>query len=125
MGKNGFSSSQGCLHHCVVLHGLHSNLNPIRVRKTNSLLLLQEAQASPYGWATMHSHVKEVGILISNHTMREGDRGVVIIGSSVDLGERVLPLSLSLLFVPKPVILSFATDLPACRQNIQERECMH
>ena len=35
----------------------------------------------------MHAHVREVGILISNHTMREGDRGVVVVGSSVDLGK--------------------------------------
>ena len=48
--------------------------------------IFQEQQNGPYGWATLHAHVKEVGIVITNHTMREGDRGAVIIGSSVDLG---------------------------------------
>ena len=52
-------------------------------------LVPQEDQAGPYGWATLHAHVREVGILISNHTMRQGDRGSVIVGSSVDLGEMV------------------------------------
>ncbi len=56
----------------------------------------------------MHAHVREVGILISNHTMREGDRGVVVIGSSVDLGQlkalgyEYLPCSLD----PLPILSS-------------------
>lgn len=49
-------------------------------------LCVQEGPEGPYGWASIHAHVKEVAILISNHTMRVGDRGVVIVGGSVDLG---------------------------------------
>ena len=46
--------------------------------------------AGPYGWATLHAHVREVAVHISNYTMRVGDRGVVVIGGSVDLGEPAL-----------------------------------
>lgn len=34
-----------------------------------------------------HATVKEVAIHISNHTMRVGDRGVVVIGGSADVGD--------------------------------------
>lgn len=34
-----------------------------------------------------HVSVKEVAIHISNHTMRKGDRGVVVIGASAELGD--------------------------------------
>lgn len=34
-----------------------------------------------------HMTVKEVAIHISNHTTRVGDRGVVVVGGSVDLGD--------------------------------------
>ena len=40
----------------------------------------------PYGWASLGAHVREVAIHISNHTMRIGDRGVVVVGGSVELG---------------------------------------
>jgi len=57
-----------------------------RSRFGNRMHLPQEEAGGPYGWATMHAKVREVGILISNHTMRQGDRGVVIVGGSVELG---------------------------------------
>ena len=34
-----------------------------------------------------HMAIKEVAIHISNHTARVGDRGIVVIGGSVDLGD--------------------------------------
>ena len=40
----------------------------------------------PYGWAQVNAHVQEIGILISNHTARVGDKGLVVIGGSIDLG---------------------------------------
>lgn len=46
----------------------------------------QEEVGGPYGWATVHAHVREVAIHISNHSMRVGDHGMVVVGSSVELG---------------------------------------
>ncbi len=34
-----------------------------------------------------HATVREVAVHISNHTMRRGDRGVVVIGGSLELGD--------------------------------------
>ena len=34
-----------------------------------------------------HASVREVAVHISNHTMRRGDRGVVVIGGSLELGD--------------------------------------
>jgi hypothetical protein len=34
-----------------------------------------------------HAAVREVAIHISNHTMRKGDRGVVVVGGSAELGD--------------------------------------
>ena len=46
------------------------------------MLLMQEDV--PHG---AHMTVKEVALHISNHTTRVGDRGVVVVGGSVDLGD--------------------------------------
>ena len=58
----------------------------VQVSEADSHFIAQEEAGGPYGWATMHAKVREEGILISNHTMRQGDRGVVIVGGSVELG---------------------------------------
>lgn len=36
-------------------------------------------------WA--HAGVREVALLVSNHSMRVGDRGVVIVGGSAQAGD--------------------------------------
>ena len=48
--------------------------------------ILQKEMKGPYGWAQVNAHVQEIGILISNHTARVGDKGLVVIGGSIDLG---------------------------------------
>ena len=37
--------------------------------------------------AGLHASVREVAIHISNHTVRPGDRGIVVVGGSVDVGD--------------------------------------
>ena len=61
-----------------------------RLARRESLPCLQEEVAGPYGWATLHAHVREVAVHISNYTVRVGDRGVVVVGGSVELGEPAL-----------------------------------
>lgn len=34
-----------------------------------------------------HAGIREVAIHISNHTMRRGDRGVIVVGGSAELGD--------------------------------------
>ena len=43
-----------------------------------------------------HARVREVAVHISDITLREGDRGAVIVGGSIELGDLAGPLQLLL-----------------------------
>ena len=34
-----------------------------------------------------HASIREVAVLITNHTVNKGDRGMVVVGGSIDLGD--------------------------------------
>lgn len=60
-------------------------MSVITHRITGSRVIPAAAQEEVPPWA--HAGVREVALLVSNHSMRVGDRGVVVVGGSAQTGD--------------------------------------
>jgi hypothetical protein len=39
-----------------------------------------------------HAAIREVAVLVTNHTVNQGDRGMVVVGGSIELGDLDTPM---------------------------------
>lgn len=66
-------------------------------------------------WA--HAGVREVALLVSNHSMRVGDRGVIIVGGSAQTGDLAGHFAAGVLF-----FFSERAERPVLQLPAQQRE---
>ena len=83
MASGSTAGSTAKRHVCMCKAAVHdTNTEPLGMRKTGTFPAMLQS-----GSAERHVRVREVAIHITNHTVRAGDHGLVVVGASAEQGD--------------------------------------